>query len=237
MPKPSARGVAAAIAFAFATQAAAADITREQASLEVRQLAPYQVMAEHYPAEFEKMLSLLVKEAKKGRSVREVALDNNPVISILTGKQMRKANTSNALRVLRNELDRAKAAAAVKPKYCLAVLDVAKSDRPFAEYMPPALEAESLTLMAEVLLQTATAPEPPPPRVDGQLKYKIWDNAYFSLPSEPLSVAYRETGGETSRAISTIQQDAHCRVWISVLEQISNLPPDEAAMTVRSMLF
>jgi len=237
MSRPSARSIAAAIAFAFSTQAAAADITREQASLEVKELAPYRVMAEHYPAEYEKMLSLLVKEARKGRSVREVALDNNAVITELVERQIPKANMDNALRNLSFMIVGAKAAMAVKPKYCLAVLGVAKSDRPFAEYLPSALEAENLSMTAELLRQTATAPEPPPPPTAGMLKRKLAENAYFSLPSEPLSLAFRETRGEPSRAITMIQQEAFCRVSVRLLEQILSMPPAEAAATFKSAVF
>lgn len=224
----------AVVALAFATEAAGAELTREQASDEVKTLAPYRVMSEHYPAEFEKMLALLVKESKKGRSVREVALDNNPVMSELMSRQLPKTSASNALLELQYTIVEAKAAAAVKPKYCLAVLGMSKSDRPFDDYLPPDLAVKQMELAADVLLQTATAPEAPPPPIDGKLLRKITEDAYFSLPNERLRAAFNETGDDPSRAITPLQQTAHCQLAIGILEQILALPPAEAAVTYRS---
>lgn len=225
-----------AVAIFLPRAASAEALTREAASAEIRQLPAYAVMAEHYPTEYARVLDIVVGGLTSGRRFNDIVLDVNPIVVQLVVREGPKANVENTLAMMRLTRAQAKALEAVDPKLCLVLLGSAKADKPLGVEMPAGLLEQELTLTANLLRQTAVAPEPP---ATSALSDKVIEaiamEAYDALPGDELRVAMRQIEGNPSNASTPLQQTAYCEFSMALFDVLLKMPPVEAVRTFKAM--
>lgn len=221
----------------FLPRAASADaLTRGAASAEIRQLPAYAVMAEHYPTEYAQVLDIIVDGLTSGRRFSDIVLDATPIVAQLVVREGPKANIENTLALMRLTRVQAKALEAIDPKLCLVLLGSAKADKPLGMEMPAVLFDQELVLTANLLRQTATAPEPPPTLALSEKAIEaIAIEAYGALPGDELRVAIRQTEGDPSKASTPLQQTAYCEFSMALFDILLKMPPVEATSTFKAM--
>jgi len=196
----------------------------------------YAVMAKHFPTEYAQVLDIVVSGLNSGRRFNDIVLSINPIVVELVVRQAPKANVENTLASMRLTRAQAKALEGVDPKLCLVLLGFAKSDRAMGLSMPPELLQQELVLTANLLGQTALAPEPPStaPLPEDVLK-NIAIEAYDALPGDALRVAMREIEGDPTKAVTSLQQTAFCEFTMAMLDVMLKMPPVEAVRTYKAM--
>ncbi len=225
-----------ALTLSGAPAAQAAPQTKEAASAEIQQVAAYAVMAKHFPAEYAKVLDVVVTGLNSGRRFNDIVLEINPIVVELVLRQAPMANVENTLASIRLTRAQAKAMEAIDPKLCLVLLGSATSDRAIGLDMPPELLEQELALTANLLRQTALAPEPvvTAPLPDGVLE-DIAVTAYDALPGDQLRVAMREIEGDPTKASTALQQTAFCEFSVAMFDVLLKMPPVEAVRTFKAM--
>lgn len=192
-------------------------------------------MANHYPDHYRLILDKVEPLYARGATVSSMSLVLYKLNAELFSRQLPKANVANTIASLQLTRDEGVAALAIDPGYCLDVLGLRKADRAPGLSLPPALVDRELALMAEVLEQTALAPEKTPAPLSEDELERLAIAAYDDLPSDDLRLAFGRVGGDGSKADDMLSRTAVCEFSLAFFSQILRLPPVEGAKTFRAL--
>ena len=211
-------------------------VTRQAADAEIRQVPAYAVMAQHYPSEYQRVLDIVLDGLNSGRRFNDIVLDINPIVVALVVQQAPKANVENTLAMIRLTRAQAKALEAIDPKLCLVLLGSAESEKAIGLQMPAGLLEQELALTANLLRQTALAPESPPTSPLSEKAIEaIAIEAYDALPGDQLRVAMRQIEGDPAKASTPLQQTAFCEFSMAMFDALLKMQPVEAVRTFKAM--
>lgn len=233
--RPLLAAIAAASLFA-AQPSQAAMLTRESAGAELQTMPLFKVLAEHYAATYDKMLTMMVEGVNNGRRLQDVTAELNPIYVGLVGEQLPKANIENSQAMLRLVIEQGKAAGAIDPQLCLSLLGLAKPAKPLATQLPAELVAKEQAISARLLEQTALAPEAPTAAMTDALLEKIAFEAYDAMPGDQLRAAMRGIDGDPKKAVTPLQQTAYCEFSIAMLETIEEMRPIEGSRAFKGLM-
>lgn len=209
--------------------------TREQLSSELKTMRVYQVMADHYPEHYRRILDEIEPLYARGATVASMSLALYKLNAQLFSEQLPKANVANTIASLELTRDEGAAALAVDPGYCLDVLGLRPVTSAPGLTMPAALVERELALMAEVLEQTARAPEKIPDPLSEEEVERLGIAAYDDLPADELRLAFGRVGGDGAKADDTVSRTAVCEFSLAFFNRILKLPPVEGARTFRAL--
>ncbi|HEY9234807.1 MULTISPECIES: hypothetical protein [Phenylobacterium] len=224
------------LAMAVGSPAAAeGPASRDAIAQEFRTFPLYQTIERRYPETYAAILNLMVDGTNRGRRHRDLVADGHARIVALLAEQAPKANVENTLRMAEITRDEARAVLAKDPATCLVLLGLRPHDIAMTDALPEALLKKEQAIMAQLLEQTAVAPEQTPVKaLDDSAAEKLGIKAYDRLPDDQLRAAFLRIGGDPKNANDPVSQTAFCEFTIAMFDIILDMPPVEAAQIYKA---
>ena len=222
--------VAAAALVHFAITPAVTDAwATRQARAELLSIPVYQVLEQHEPAAFERLLAeyrLVVRDRTRIGIYTDVA--NNEIGTVAT-KHIAHSSDAALLALMQDMLDRLQVLRARSPEDCYRYLfPKAAGPAELARWFDRDAQARTLSLMAEVIRTSAGNPVAIPPR-----------ERVEPLLSPLINEMYAQFGENTtllSRAEEPgVDHAKVCAIAATLYEKVMRLPPPDAAAVIRSM--
>jgi hypothetical protein len=208
----------------------------ERADAELFEIPAFKVLHDYYPADYAIMRDTAVQSIKAGETNLQTINRIRPRMLEIFAAQTVKAPDATLGRHLAFVLKQATFLQGQEPRYCHEILNTPGriSFDPSAVF-PREMAAEEMTLMADVLRETASRPAAVPAPLDEAVFQPLAERAFARL-SPPDVTALTAINFEATRATTAVQMTASCHFALGLLEEINALPLVDKARVFRSLL-
>jgi hypothetical protein len=190
---------------------------------------------QYYPEQYQQVIAMLKAQQQTPSDKASMEDKVRPVIATLMARQAPKMNDENTLALFKLTVDEAQTMRAKSPDQCGRSLTGGGQFGVAAENILTKDEiARDMALSAKVLEQTATAPAPPPPKMDQAESMRLVRQSIDQLPkaTQDNLIPMLRAGGTPH---TPMEEAAMCDYTISLIQLALALPPDKATPFLRNM--
>ncbi|MGO4408464.1 MULTISPECIES: hypothetical protein [unclassified Brevundimonas] len=207
-----------------------------KADAELFAIPAFKVLHDDYPTDYAVMRDAAVQSLKAGETNIQTINRIRPRLLEIFGAQMMKASDATIGRQLGFIVKQATFLQSQEPQYCHELLNTPGhiSFDP-TRIFPREMAAEEMSLMADILHETAKLPAVASEPIDEAEFQPLVEQAFARLsPSAVTALAAIDF--EPARATTSGQKAASCHFVLGLMEEINTLPPADRARVFRGVV-